>query len=1082
MNEEKIRRLHRRLLGQSIYSRKNISFKKDSGPFPLSFTQHQMWTLYKIDPLGAAYNVIRAFFISGPLDEPAFATALESILQRHAVFQLCFFEKNGVPFQKPGEQCENYYQYIELFEGNGQERRSKALDILQQESRQPFDLSAGNNLRVVLIKISESEFYLLFVLPHIISDGWSMGVLMRDLVNFYVKGPQIDKTDLPIRFIDYAIWQNEHFGPDIMQPHLDYYTDALKGIPFTLNLPTDRPRRPGRTANGRKRYFSLGGNFTQKLKDYCRQEGVTLYMTLVAALSVLLYRYTGHTEMTIGSPVASRNVRHARHLIGCFMNTIVLPIRLNPEWTIKKLLRSVCETILETFEHQELPFVRLFEVLHSNRKSGVEPLYNVLFTLQNTPGYKHEFAGIKMIPVEIDNGTSKFDLNIIINEAEGGLAGTVEYNVDIFDPYRIKNLISHYERILKEMVGNSAQTVAQIPLLSERERHHMVHDWNAETADFPCDVGLHHLIERHAENIPSHPAVVCEGQMLTYKQLNDKAFVFARVLLQNGLNKNDPVGIYMGRSADTVVAILGILKAGCKYVPLDSHNPQDRLEYMIRDAGITTIVCQDIKDDFIMSQNLNLITLEECVKPSSMPIPEDLFNNNDPAYIIYTSGSTGRPKGVVISHKNVLAMLYGCEKVINTREYTTTTIAAFSFDSSVWEMFSTLCFGGTLHVITNELLLDTPRFARYLIDNHITRFYIYPYLISGLLKEWNNLNAVPPLKFFLTGLEPKTEGLLQKVRDMFPDIQIANMYGPTETTVMGTYFNFIKAQDKNRSVPIGRPIPNYRTYIVDKYNQLVPVGIPGELLIGGDVVSRGYHNRPELQNKFPPDPFLGGEKKVYCSGDVAYYLPDGNIDFIGRSDDQVKIRGFRVEPGETEAVLAQHPDVDRAAVVVKDEHTSTSEPDRPGTKKLVGYVACRKKLDGKEIRDFLSNKLPDYMIPSAIVVLDSLPLLPSGKVDRKSLPEPDISLSDHQDYIAPQTPLEKIFTKVWQNLLGIPQISVHDNFFDLGVHSLLIMQFVAGVHNECGLELGMGDVFEYPTVSELAAAALDRYSEAEPEK
>ncbi len=1075
MNDGK-RQLFQRLLETRPKKSGNPGPRAGTGPFPLSFSQQQMWALYKSDPRCPAYNVIRAFRITGPLKETSFVTAVESVLRRHEVFRLVFFEENGVPCQKAGKKCENYYQYIELFKGPEAERRDQALDIMQKEARQPFDLSAGNNIRIVLVKISGSEFYLLLVLPHIISDGWSMGVLLRELADFNSLSGISAKPELPLRFVDYAVWQNEYLTPQTLAPHEQFYKKSLTGIPFLLDLPSDRPRRSGGTFNGKRLSFTLNEKLTQKLEFYCRRKDITLYMVLVAALAVLLYRYSGQTQMTIGSPVASRNVRHVGNLIGCFMNTVVLAFRLDPDWDIRRLLTYIRDTVLKTMAHREMPFIKLVEKLRPQRKAGAGPLYNVLFTLQNTPGHIHEFADLNIEAVDIDNGTSKFDLNIIMSEAGKKITGAVEYNTGLFDPYRIENLVRHYQKILDEMTENPAWTIALLPLLSEPERQEMLYEWNKMTAEFPRGSGLHHLIGQYAQTHPLRTAVVCGRHAISYKQLDEKASVLAGFLRRKGLENGNPVGIFMGRSVETIAAILGVLKAGCLYVPLDPGYPVERLIFMVQDAGISTVIAHGEMAGFTGDPGVNVVKWEQVTAFSSQPpaLPASPFDENRPAYIIYTSGSTGQPKGVVVSHKNVLAMLYGCEKVIETRENTTTTIAPFSFDVSVWEIFSTLCFGGTLHVIPNDLLVDTPRLARYLLDNRISRFYIYPFFISGLLKEWDNLEARPPLQLFMTGLEPKSQRLLQQVRNRLPAVQIMNSYGPTETTVMGTYFNFIKARDAGRPVPIGRPFPNYRTYIVDEHDQPVPVGIPGELLIGGEVVSCGYHHRPELQQKFPADPFRDGNARVYRSGDIAAYFPDGNIDFLGRLDHQVKIRGFRVEPGEIEVVMALHPAVDRAVVVVQDESRKGPGHGSPVLKKLVGYAACRKNVGPGEIRAFLKDKLPHHMVPSSLCILDELPLLSSGKVDRGALPDPETTSCGERPSVAPRSPLERIFVKIWAKLLGSKEPAVDDNIFDLGAHSLLIMQFIAHAKNESGVDIEMGDVFDYPTVAELATVIHER--------
>ena len=802
------------------------------------------------------------------------------------------------------------------------------------ESRQSFDLAQGPLWSVKLLRLADEEHVFLLNMHHIVFDGWSFDVFFRELTALYTAfstGKPSPLPALPLQYSDFALWQRMWLQGAILEAQLTYWKQQLGGNLPLLELPTDRPRPPLQSFRGACQSLVLPQHLTEALKALSRQEGVTLFMTLLAAFKTLLYRYTGQEDLLIGTPIAGRTRVETEALIGFFVNTLVLRTNMGGNPRFRELLGKVREVALDAYDHQDLPFEKLVDELLLERSPSHAPLVQVMFALQNAPRPALKLPGLTLDQMDVESGTAKFDLTLSMRDTEQGLKGTVEYATDLFDHATISRMLGHFQTLLEGIVAHPEHRLADLPLLTEAERHQILVEWNDTTADYPQNTCLHELFETWAERTPDAVAVVCNEQQLTYSALNRRANQLAHYLRALGVGPEVCVGLCMERSLELVVGLLGILKAGGAYVPLDPAYPKERLAFMLSDTQVSVLVTQQKIVTHLPEHASRLVCLDTDWEHIALQSEENPVSGVTPenlAYVMYTSGSTGTPKGVMIEQRQVLAFLYGFEHVAPGGEGCIgTAVCPCGFDVSVWECFSMLCFGGTLHIIVPEILTDPQQFVRYLVDHHITSAYIPPALLSEVASHLEQQHAQMALNRILVGTEPIKQGLLQRFRNLSEHMRIVNGYGPTETTICATLFSFCAATEPDRRTPIGTGIRGYEVYLVDANMQLVPIGIPGELHIGGVGLARGYLNRPELNaEKFIPHPFRDRPgARLYKTGDLARYLPDGNLEFLGRLDQQVKIRGFRVEPGEIEAVLAGLPVVRESVVVAReDPHLATN--------------------------------------------------------------------------------------------------------------------------------------------------------------
>ncbi len=1044
-----------------------------SSALPLSYGQQRLWFLEQLQPGLAVYHVPLSWRFIGSLNVPALAQSLEAMVQRHEILRTAFPSVDGQPGQVIAADLALPLPVVDLQYLPVNEREAVVLRLTTEEARRPFDLASGPLIRTTLLRLSDEDHVLLLTLHHIIFDGWSAEVFWRELTTLYTAsctGQPLLLPVLPLQYADFAVWQRQWLQGQVLEAQLAYWKQRLGDTLPVLDLPTDRPRPQIQTFQGARQSLMLSDSLTAALKALSQREDVTLFMTLVAAFQTLLCRYTGQTDLVVGTPVTGRTRVETEGLLGFFVNTLILRTDLSGNPSFREVLQRVRTVALGAYDHQDLPFEKLVEALQPERDLSRHPLVQVVVALQQPPPLATELSGLTVCPVAVDCGTAKFELTLSLQDTMQGLLATVEYNTDLFNSTTIVRILSHFQTLLEGIIADPEQHLADLPLLTAEERQQLLVEWNNTTTDSPQDTCLHQLFEAQVERTPDAVAVVCNGRQLTYSALNRRANQLAHSLRALGVGPEVCVGLCVERSLGMVVGLLGILKAGGAYVPLDPIYPAERLASIVADARVAVLVTQQQCIARLPEQGMHVVCLDtdwERTAPQSEANPTSGATPENLAYVMYTSGSTGAPKGVMVEHRQVLAFLRGFEHVAPGGERCIgTAVCPFGFDVSVWECFSMLCFGGTLHIILPEILTDPEQFGRYLIEHYIASAYIPPALLSDVASHLEQQHAQMALRRLLVGVEPIQQGTLQRFRNLSGQTHIVNGYGPTEITVCATLFPFHAATDPDQRTPIGTGVRGYAVYLLDGNLQPVPIGIPGELYIGGVGLARGYINHPELTaEKFMPHPFseVPGAR-LYKTGDLARYLPDGNLEFLGRCDQQVKIRGYRVELEEIEAALRQHPAVRETVVLAHED-------ERLGEKRLVAYLVANQEPAPapRTLRLFLKQKLPEYMVPSAFVAFEALPLTPNGKVDRQALPIPDpLQSLGTAIFVAPRTPEESTLTGIWAEVLGLERVGIHDNFFELGGDSIRSMQILARA-NRVGLRVTPKQLFQHQTIAELSA-------------
>jgi len=1026
-----------------------IQRRTRSGPLPLSFAQQRLWFLEQLEPESPLYNICAAVRIEGALDVDALGMSVQTLVDRHESFRTTFSSADGIPVQIVSEKGSSSLAMTDLTGGPESNRMDEALRIAAEEFRRPFDLTRGPLLRLGLIRLGGQDHLLLITMHHIVSDGWSMGIFIDEMAacyEAYASGTAPRLAELPIQYADFALWQREWLTGDLLETQLSYWKKALSGSSLVLQLPTDRPRPEVQTFNGRRYPIQLSRALSESLNALSRSEGATLFMTLLAAFKALLYRYTDQDDIIVGSPIANRNRVEVEGLIGFFVNTLVLRTDLSGEPSFRQLLARVRETALGAYAHQDLPFERLVEELQPERDMSYNPLFQVMFALQNIPQRPWELPGLKVTPLDVDAGTAKFDLTLEVVERTEGISGCFEYNTDLFDTETIERMAAHFTRLLEGVVADPDARISSLPILTEAEQHHVLVAWNATGAEYPRERCVHELIEAQVERVPAKTAVAFEGEALTYRELDQRANRLAHYLVAMGVGPETLVGVFMERCLETLVGLLGILKAGGAYVPLDPEYPRERLAYMMEDAGLRVVLTQERFRGQIPSGSVQAVYLDADAEaiarcPSSKPAvatrPEHLM------YVIYTSGSTGKPKGVQVPHGAVVNFLWSMARRPGiTEEDILVAVTTLSFDIHVLEIYLPLVVGAQSVLVSREVAGDGLRLLAALEDAGATMMQATPSTWRILLAAgWQGGTGFKAL----CGGEAFPADLASELYERVGELW--NMYGPTETTVWSTCS---RVEDPRGPILIGTPIANTTVYVLDRHGRPVPVGVPGELCIGGAGVTRGYLNRPELTaQRFLPDPFsqLPGAR-LYKTGDLVRYRRNGSLEYLGRLDTQVKVRGFRIELGEIETALTENASVRQAVVAAREI--------KAGDTRLVAYVvpSSGTSLTPTELRAHLRARLPEYMIPQHFVELDSLPLTPAGKIDRKGLPNPfETGRGSDTGYVAPATPTEALLASIWQEALGVERVGAHDNFFDLGGHSLLCMQVIERIRKQTGVRL-----------------------------
>ncbi|MEN3326965.1 MAG: hypothetical protein V7638_1772 [Acidobacteriota bacterium] len=1022
----------------------------------VSFAQHRLWFLDQIEENRALYNVTRAMHLSGALDIHALQRALNELVSRHEPFRTYFASIDGTLRQIINEKAELPLTCIDL------SSRESATEIIREESLRPFDLAHGPIIRTTLLRLDEHEHILLLCTHHIVSDAWSAGILFRELealYNAFSTGESSPLKPLPIQYADYAEWQRKWLQGETLETQLSYWKNQLRDVTGILDLPTDRPRAAGQLSRGAYEVHTLSSDLSGRLAELSKREGATLFMTLLAAFQILLWRYSNQADIVVGSPIAGRNRVEIEDLIGFFINTLVLRANLSGNPTFKALLDQVKETAVGAYAHQDLPFEKLVEELQPERDLKRNPLFQVMFQFQNTAPPQPKLNGLSTTRVKIPTETAKFDLLLLVREQDDALLCVMEYNSDLFDGETIERMLGNYATLLESIVTAPDGHIADLSLLTTAQRQQLLIEWNATNADLPRQKSIHQLFQEQAKLTPNDVAIGSDTSRLTFAELNARANQLAHYLRKRGVGPEVRVAICVERSVEMIVGLLAILKAGGTYVPLEAGFPAERIAFIQADSQARVMLTQQRLSLSWTGETIYLDSDWPEIARETPEAPVELASSENSAHVIYTSGSTGQPKGVVSSHRtsiNRFAWMWRAYPFVPGEVCCQKT--SLSFVDSIWEIFGPLLQGVPLVIIPDEVVKDPQRFVKALVTNNVTRLVLVPSLLRVML-ELNDDLELAKLRYCVCSGEALPVELATSFRKKLPQTLLINLYGSSEVAADVLCYEVDRTEGL-ATVPLGRPIANTSVYVLDSNFQPVPVDVPGEICISGEGVARGYLNQPTLTaEKFVPDPFSresGG--RLFRTGDIGRYLPDGNIEYRGRRDHQVKVRGFRIELGEIEAQLATHPQVDQAIAIV-------SENER-GEKQIVAYVVADEDVSSDDLRGHLSRKLPGYMIPSAFVFLDAFPLTASGKINRLALPRPGPVV--RKEFVAPRSATEEILAGIWADVLNVAEIGVNDDFFALGGHSLLLARIAARIGEAFHLDLSLRVLFEASTVAELA--------------
>lgn len=1050
-----------------------IPRRRESGPAPLSFSQQRLWFFDQFEPASFVYNVLTPVSLRGNLDVSALQEAFNHLVRRHEALRTTFELREGQPVQIIGQQQSIPIRRIDLSHQARPEQQGQFHAVFNDETCRPFDLKKGPLLRITLVRMAAEEHALLLAMHHIVTDGWSMNVLVREAVALYAMysaGLAPGLSPLPIQYADFAVWQRSWLQGEVLEQQLAYWKQHLGVKPAVLELPTDFPRPAVQTYRGASFIFPFSPALSQSLKTFCRAQQATMFMVLLAAFNVLFHRYTGQQEIIVGSPIANRNRKELEGLIGFFANTLPMRTNVSGELSFREVLARLKEAALGAYAHQDLPFEYLVEQFHPERSLSHSPLVQVMFNFEPTIPQMAEMPGLSASLMDYDNKSAKFDLTLFARDHGTEIFGTLEHNVDLFTSETIERMAGHLLTLLSGIVANPDQPISGLPLLTRHERYQMLEEWNATEAACP-QLCAHQIFEAQVHNAPNRTALIFENQELTYAQLNARANQLAHYLSSLGARPGKFVGIFMERSVEMIVAVLGVLKSGAACIPLDSVYPKERLAFMLEDSGAPVVVAQQAQAATLPVSGARLVCLDsewQAISKEPENAPQVAVTPEDWMYVIYTSGSTGRPKGVVVPHR-VLVNLVAWHQSSLRQSQRTLQFASLNFDVSFQEIFSTFISGGVLVVPPEPLRLDLQALGQYIQQHPVERFHLPPVVLQKLAEEFtNHPEKFSAMREFVAGGEQLqiTPAMVKFFRQL-KDCRLYNHYGPSETHVM-TSFPLPEQVDNWPALPpLGRPISNTELYLLDNYLQPVPIGVPGELYISGTCVAHGYLKRPALTaERFLPNPFSNKPgSRMYKTGDLVRYRPDGNVEFLGRNDFQVKIRGMRVELGEIEVELKRHPGVRDVAVVM---HKDAQES------RLIAYVVFHagQTVSSKELRDFLHERLPDHMVPAVFVSLEAFPLTPSGKIDRRALPEPGRPEST-RGYVAPRTELEEVLAIIFSEVLQVERIGIFDDFFELGGHSLLATQISSRIREALHVELPVRRIFESPAIDGLARAMLE---------
>jgi amino acid adenylation domain-containing protein len=1042
--------------------------------YPSSFAQQRLWFLDQLEPGTAAYNLARAFRITGPLDFQALTRAFQEVVLRHESLRTVFESIDGQCTQIVLPEVEVHIPVVDLSTTPDKDREEAALSIASEEGKKPFDLTEGPLLRTLLVRLRPDQHLLILVMHHIITDGWSISILFKELTKCYeafATGRTPELPALPVQYSEYAQWQREYLSGDVLAEEVRFWKEKLAGAPTILDLPADRRRPSSHSWHGAAEYLVFDRSTLGKLKALAQEEGGTPFMVSMAAFQAWLWRYTMQNSLLLGTPTATRSQVEIENLIGFFVNTLVFRADVSEKMTFRDLVRQVRGFALEAYAHQDVPFEKLVEQLVPQRSVDITPLFQVMFIFQNVPKQIFKIKGLEMEELPFDTGIAKFDLSAEAYEAddEGNFYWRFEYNTDLFERATIRKMIDHFWNLMNGVLGSPDRSLAEIELMSPGERERVLVELNKTAADCGQRPSIEAAFELQAARTPGSPAVLFQNKQLSYKQINEKANRIAHYLIKRGVRPGDLVGVSFERSAQMVIALLGVLKAGAAYVPLDSSYPPQWLSFVVEDSQLWGVVTDSVTRNRLPAKFLNVVTVDadaELINACSSDTPSLSLARDERAYVLYTSGSTGTPKGVEGTHRaclNRFAWMWRaypfqvgevcCQKT------------NLGFVDSVWEIFGPLLAGVPNVIIPQATLRDPEALLASLARERVTRIVLVPSLLRMLLEHAPQLGErVPELKLWTCSGEVLPTDLVERFRAGFPAATLLNLYGSAEVAADVTWHQVTDEDLRANSIPIGRPISNTQVYILDGKRNPVPIGVRGEIYVGGDNLARGYWRRAELTAEGFVANGVAPERspRLYRTGDLGRFKVTGEIEYLGRIDSQVKLRGMRLELGEIEAVLTSHPGVRDAVVALTADQ-----------QQLAAYLTVDngQALSAGELRRYLRARLPEHMVPASYRRLEQWPLLPSGKVDRTAVPRTAaVPLSDYDGRAAPRTEVERQLAAVWQELLKLEQVGIDQNFFELGGHSLLALQVMARIRHLFEVELPVRSLFEEPTLAALAAA------------
>ncbi|MEO8382951.1 MAG: amino acid adenylation domain-containing protein, partial [Acidobacteriota bacterium] len=1047
-------------------------------PLPLSLAQQRLWFLDQLDPAAsAAYHMPAALRLLGQLDVAALQATLDRLVARHEGLRTSFVAKGGVPYQQIAPEDRGFaLSHEDLSSLSAEEREALVARLTVDEARAPFDLSTGPLIRGCLLCVSDDEHVLLVTQHHIVTDGWSVDVMVREVAALYTAFHNGEADPLPpleIQYADYAQWQRDWLQGEELTRQVDFWQQHLAGAPALLELPLDRPRPAVQSYAGSSVPVTLSPELTARVRAFSQRNGVTPFMTLFTAWGLLLSRLSGQQDIVIGTPVANRQRREVENLIGFFVNTLAVRLRFDEQPSVAALLAQVKQTTLAAFANQDLPFEQVVEAMQPQRSLSHSPLAQVTFTWNNrehvqTDGSTLQLPGLALAPVSRASETIQVDLQLLLDDAGGAINGVLVYARDLFDGETIERWTGHFAQLLEAMVADAAVVADTLPLLSAVERRQLIETFNDHFVEYPQEALIHELFEQQAAQQPDAVAVVDENESLTYAELNVCANKLAHYLIGLGVKADDRVAVCCERNADLIVSLLGILKAGGAYVPLDPSHPRERLAWMLEDSAPVALLTHSDLEALLPETELPVLRVDVDLPVLTRRLPEhnpDVrgLSSANLVYVIYTSGSTGTPKGVMVEQRNVIQLVKARDYVALTRASVVAQASNASFDAATFEIWGALLNGGQLVIVGKETLIDPGQLQKRLVAERVDTLFVTTALFNRIAKSAPS--AFATLETLLFGGEKVSPDTVAELLASGFRGRLLHVYGPTENTTYSTWYHVPNVGlDDGTTVPIGRGLAGARVYLLDTQRQPVPIGVAGEIYIGGAGVARGYLNRAELTaERFVRDPFsTRADARMYKTGDLGRWLPGGNVEFLARNDFQVKIRGFRVELGEIEAKLSACAGIREAIVVARE--------DEPGDKRLVAYLVADEyaELSVYDLREALSRQLPEYMVPTAFVQLDTLPLTANGKVDRKALPAPEATALGVREYEAPQGEIEEAIAALWQEQLKVPRVGRHDNFFELGGHSLLAVQLISHIRAALGVEVPLRDLFASPSLAALA--------------